>query len=296
MSEEAIVPASIPPAVPVVKEEAVTGDTAENQTEAAVPSPEYTLLIVEDSNPLREMLVSIFSQYYKVLSAVDGKDGWNTLQQNDVDIVVSDIVMPNMSGTELCEKIKADFTTCHIPVVLLSVRAEVQNCIDGFKARADDYITKPFSVRLLLSRCANLLDNRVLIQKKFRQSPSADVEVLTNNALDQQFTEKLIHLINENISNSELNIAFLQQEMFVSRTTLFQKLKAITGQTPMEFIMSIRLKKAAELLLTRPDLPIAMVSDMTGFGSSKYFSRIFKETYHIRPVDYRNGKSPEPEK
>ena len=255
-----------------------------------------TLLIVEDNNALRDILVNVFSQYYHVLSAVDGRDGWNTLQQNDVDIVVTDILMPNMSGTELCEKIKDDFKTCHIPVVLLSVRAEVQNCIEGFNARADDYITKPFSVRLLLSRCANLLNNRSLLQKKFRQSPNAGVEVLTTNVLDQEFTEKLIRVIEENIDDSNLNIAFLQQEMYVSRTTLFQKLKAITGQTPMEFIMNIRLKKAAELLLTRPDLPIATVSDMTGFGSSKYFSRIFKETYHIRPMDYRNGKKPETEK
>lgn len=299
LSSGAIVPASLPEPVrkdrKVAKIPAASGEVPASGDSPAQTVPEYTMLIVEDSHPLREMLVNIFSQYYKVLSAVDGKDGWNKLQQNAVDIVVSDIIMPNMNGTELCGKIKDNIETCHIPVVLLSVRAEVQNCIDGFNARADDYITKPFSVRLLLSRCENLLNNRELIQKKFRHSPNADVEVLTTNALDQQFTEKLIQVIEENLDDSNLNIAFLQEKLFVSRTTLFQKLKAITGQTPMEFIMNIRLKKAAQLLKTRPDLPVSEVSDMVGFGSSKYFSRIFKETYHIRPSDYRNGKSPVPE-
>ena len=252
---------------------------------------EFTMLIVEDNNSLREMIANIFSQSYKVIQAVDGRDGWNKLTQSDVDIVVSDIVMPNMSGTELCQKIKDNLETCHIPVVLLSVRADVQNCIDGFNAHADDYITKPFSIRLLLSRCESLLDNRKILQKKFQQSPNTDLEVLTSNALDKEFTEKLIRLVEENIDNSDLNIAFLQQQMYVSRTTLFQKLKAITGQTPMEFISSIRLKKAADLLLSRPDMSIAAVSDAVGFSSSKYFSRIFKETYHIRPIDYRNGKT-----
>lgn len=251
-----------------------------------------TLLIVEDNQDLRKMLVSVFSVYYVVLSAVDGKEGWEIVQHNNVDIVVSDIIMPNMLGTELCRMIKTHLETCHIPVILLSVRTSLQNCIDGLNVGADDYITKPFSVKLLLSRCSSLIKNRQLLQQKFMGSPQIHPEVLTDNELDKDFIARLTQFIEDNIDNPQLNINVILQEMLVSRTTLFQKLKAITGQTPMEFITNIRLKKAAFLLKNRLDMSISAISDMSGFSSSKYFSRIFKEYYHIRPIDYRNGKCP----
>lgn len=251
------------------------------------------VLIAEDNQVLREMLVSIFSRYYRAYSAPDGKVAWEILQKEDISLVVSDILMPNMSGIELCRLIKTNLATCHIPVVLLSVRAEEKSCIAGFNVGADEYLPKPFSISLLLTRCSNLLKNRRLLQEKFIRSPQEQPEILTTNDLDKEFIEKITRYIEDNIDNTELNINTLLKEMPVSRTTLFQKLKMVTGQTPMEFIISIRLKKAALLLRTRHDMSISAISDAVGFSSSKYFSRIFKEAYHITPTEYRNGKLPD---
>lgn len=250
----------------------------------------FTMLIVEDNVVLREMLLSVFSSLYNVISAPNGAVAWEYLQKTAVDIVVSDIMMPEMSGTELCQRIKDDLRICHIPVILLSVRADIQNNIEGLKAGADDYIKKPFSIDLLITRCNNLLHNRKLVQNKFVQLPYVSSDTLTTNALDKEFMDKIIKCIEENIDNHEFNIDFLLKELLISRSALFQKLKAISGQTPSEFILNIRLKKAAVYLKKNPEMSIATVSDCTGFSSPKYFSRIFKERYHIRPIDYRNGK------
>lgn len=248
-----------------------------------------TILIVEDNDLMRRLLVSLFSNYYNVISATDGRTAWDCVHQNDIDLVVSDIIMPGMCGTELCRLIKDNFETCHIPVILLSEKTDVQNCVDGYDAKADDYVTKPFSVRLLLSRCNNIVKNRRLLQQKFMNMSQLNSEMLTGNQLDKEFTQKVIDIIEQNIDDPEFGVQAIIKEMLISRTTLFQKLKAITGHTPMEFIQDVRLKKAAVLLRTRPDLSITAVSDAVGFSSSKYFSRIFKKSYHVRPSDYRNN-------
>lgn len=245
------------------------------------------ILIVENNEELRDMLVQLFKAFYQVSVACDGSEGLEMVKQEQPDIVVSDIMMPNLSGIELCKKIKEDIEFCHIPVVLLTAKTAVESNIEGLKTGADDYITKPFDVRLLLSRCNNLVNNRILLQERFSNFPQTTHKNLANNVMDKAFIDEAIRVIQEHMSDADFNIDIFARKMNIARTKLFTKLKAISGQTPAEFILTIRLKEAAILLRNEPRLNISEVSDRVGFSSPQYFRKCFKDKYRITPFDYR---------
>ncbi len=245
------------------------------------------VLIVEDNDSLRQMLAAIFEGYFQVITASDGQEGLEKVRSEMPHLVVSDIVMPYMTGIELCKAIKGDIDTCHIPVVLLTAKASINNNIEGLKIGADDYVIKPFNVALLLSRCNNLINSRIMLQEKFSRQPQTTPQMLATNALDKEFLDKATVVVGQYIDNPEFSVNEFAAEMGMSRTKLFSKLKAVTGQSPNEFISTIRLKQAARLLKNKPDLSIIDISIMVGFSSSRYFSKCFKEAYHIRPLDYR---------
>ena len=245
------------------------------------------ILIVEDNDPLRSMLADIFSNYYTVLEAADGEQAYGLVKADSPDIIVSDIMMPKMSGIELCKAIKSDIDICHIPVVLLTAKAAVEHNMEGLQAGADDYISKPFNISLLISRCNNLINNRLLLQEKFGKQPGASEKMLATNPLDEKFISKVMQYIYDNLDNPELSIEDLTREIGMSRTTFFEKVKAISGQTPNEFINTIRLKESALLLCNNPELSIVEISDKVGFSSQKYFSRCFKNRYDVSPSAYR---------
>lgn len=253
----------------------------------------YKILIVEDNTALREMLISLFSPFYNVLSATDGEEGWNYVNSESPDIIVSDIVMPKMSGIELCKKIKESIETCHIPVVLLTAKTTIKYNIEGLKCGADDYITKPFNVKLLLSRCNNLVNNRIMLQEKFHSQPQSSPKMLVDNTLDKEFIDKAIDIIENHIDGTDFSMELFAREMGIARTKLFTKLKAITGQTPADFILTIRLNQAAILLKSNYELNISEISDRLGFSSPKYFRKCFKDKYHITPLEYRKGEQVE---
>ena len=148
--------------------------------------PDAKILIVEDNDSIRDMLAGIFKPFYEVLTAADGAEGLTLVRSEMPNIVVSDVVMPNMSGTELCKQIKSDFNTCHIPVVLLTARTAIEQNIEGLRIGADDYITKPFNTNLLISRCNNLVNSRILLQEKFSKQPQAFVQMLATNPIRQR--------------------------------------------------------------------------------------------------------------
>ena len=247
------------------------------------------MLIVEDNASLREMLVGLFAPFYEVVVAGDGDEGLEKAREILPDIIVSDIMMPGISGIELCREIKSNVETCHIPVVLLTARTAVEHTIEGLRIGADDYITKPFNVSLLVARCNNLVNNRRVLQEKFSKQPQAQVQMLATNPLDKDLLDRTVSLIEQNLDNSEYSLSDLIKELYISRTNFFNKIKAITGQTPNELILTIRLKKAALLLKQEPNLSVSEVSDRTGFSSQRYFSRCFKEKYGISPLYYRSG-------
>ncbi|MDL2214594.1 response regulator [Dysgonomonas sp. OttesenSCG-928-M03] len=247
------------------------------------------MLIVEDNEALREMLVRIFEPFYCVISAVDGEEGLGMLKKEMPSIILSDVLMPRMSGVELCKEVKNDIETCHIPVVLLTARTAVEHTIEGLQNGADDYITKPFNINVLVSRCNNLVNSRIVLQEKFSQQPQMTPLMLATNRLDKEMIDKVVDIVNSNITNPDFNVDQLADELFIARTSLYTKIKAITGQTPNKFILTIRLKKAAFLLRNNPELRISEISDMTGFTSSGYFGKCFKEIYHTTPLAYRTG-------
>ena len=253
------------------------------------------ILIIEDHELLRNMLIKIFVPFYNVTSAADGKEGWEKVQSEHPDIVLSDVVMPQVSGTELCKLIKGNIDTCHIPVVLLTARTAVEHNLEGLRLGADDYITKPFNTNILLSRCHNLVNNRILLQEKFSKLPQAAPQMLATNPLDKKFMDNTLHAIEKYMDNPEFNVDILAREIGIARTKLFTKLKDITGQTPYEFIITVRLKRAAIMLKEHPEMNISEIGDCTGFTSPRQFSRYFKEKYHLTPQAYRKEDAYNPE-
>ena len=251
----------------------------------------YTVLLVDDNEELLQILNSLFSPAYHVLLASNGKEGLEKARSERPDIIVSDIMMPEMSGTEMCLKIKNDFDICHIPVILLTALGSAEQSIEGLQRGADDYISKPFNARVLLARCNNLVRNRIILQKKFNEQRDFDTQSLANNPIDQKFMDAVNKIIEENMDNMEFDMNTLAKELGLSRSSLYAKFKALTGMTPNDFVLSCKLKRAATLLITRPDLQIAEISDLLGFGSPRYFTRCFKAQFDTTPAEYKKRQA-----
>ena len=251
------------------------------------------ILIVEDNDSLREMLVKIFEVFYTVDTATNGRDGWEKIQTDQPSLILSDVVMPEMSGTELCKLVKNNIDTCHIPVVLLTARTAIEHNLEGLRLGADDYITKPFNINILLSRCSNLVNNRIMLQEKFSKHPQAVPQILATNPLDKELVDQAMQVIEKHMDDVEFNVDVLARETGIARTKLFTKLKAITGQTPYDFILTVRLKRAAIMLKENPEFNISEISDRLGFSSPRQFSKCFKEKYHMIPQTYRKGTNGE---
>lgn len=280
---EAIKPISLPQDIAA----AIVDETALNKDIAAPASRNIKLLIAEDNQSVRELLIEIFSPYYHVISACDGVEALKMVYEHTPTIVVSDVVMPNMLGTELCKRIKDDIEICHTKVVLLTARTSVQHTVEGLHFGADDYITKPFDVNILVARCNNLVNSYMQIKEKFTKQPQVNASLLATNPLDKKVLDSAISIIENHLDDTDFNVNIFAREIGMARTALFKKLKNITGQTPNDFILNIRLKKGAQMLRENPELSILEISEIIGFSSARYFSKCFKEMYNISPLAYR---------
>lgn len=251
-----------------------------------------TMLVAEDNDELREMLAGIFSPMYRIITAADGSEALKKVKEEIPDIVLSDVLMPKMSGTDLCRSIKNDLETCHIPVVLLTARTTLQQNMDGLYSGADDYISKPFNVNILVARCNNLVNNRLRLKEKF-SGVEADIKTsisgLSTNPLDKKLMDQVVKAIEGHIDETDFNVDSLVQTIGMSRSKLFSKLKSITGQTPADFILTIRLKYAAAMLKEHPELNISEISDRAGFSSPRQFSKFFKAKYGAIPQQWRKS-------
>ena len=255
--------------------------------------PDVEMLVVEDNDELRNMLCQLFAPFYHVVAARDGEEAWEMIGQHAPHIVVSDVMMPRLSGTALCQRIKSDYQTCHIPVVLLTARTAIEQNIEGLRMGADDYITKPFHSALLISRCNNLVNSRALMQEKFSHSPQVSPQLLATNQLDKELLDKATRIIEMHLDDANFSVNLFAREIGMARTNLFAKIKAITGQTPNDFIQTIRLKRGAQMLRENPELNITEIADKIGFSSARYFAKCFKEVYHLSPMKYRKGTDEE---
>lgn len=270
--------------------ELLTGEDYEKMAKTFPETEErkkYTVLLVEDNEELLQMLYTLFTPLYRVLVAHDGKEGLETAMKEKPDLIVSDVMMPRMTGTEMCMHIKNNIDLCHIPVVLLTALDNIEQNIEGLQQGADDYIGKPFHSKILLIRCNNIIRNRLLMQHKLNEQPDFDLVSLALNPLDQNLLERINQVIDKHLDDPEFDVDRLATDAGLSRSSLFSKFKALTGITPNEFIQNQRLKRAAILLRERQELQIIEISELLGFGSSVYFSRVFKAKYGVSPAQYR---------
>ncbi|MDL2210963.1 response regulator [Bacteroides sp. OttesenSCG-928-M17] len=249
------------------------------------------LLIIDDNEEIRNILVDIFSPLYTVDTATNGTEGYEKVRVMQPDLVISDIMMPGMPGTELCAKIKHNIETCHIPVVLLTALSAPEREFEGLRIGADIYVVKPFNMQRLVMQCNNLINTRRLLQNKYAHQLDAKAEKIATNELDQKFIEQATQIVEENMENPEFNVDIFSREMGVGRTVLFQKIKGITGNTPNNFIMNLRLKKAAYFLLNAPEMNISDIAYRLGFGNPQYFNKCFKELFGIAPTQYRKSQN-----
>ena len=261
-------------------------EVSENQQKNFSSKP--TVLIVEDNENLRQMLVELFASMYNVIEANNGKTGYQLAVSKHPDLILSDVMMPEMNGNDMCSKLKANFETCHIPVVLLTAQTSPEQNIDGLKRGADDYITKPFNVNILVTRCNNLLMSRKVLQEKYSRQIDNSAYTIATNELDQEFIERIIKIVEAHISDEKLDVDFLCSEMAIGRRVFFYKMKSITGQTPNDFIQNIRLKKAAWILQNVPDKTISELSEELGYNSVSYFGKCFKTKFGFLPSEYKN--------
>lgn len=248
-----------------------------------------TILIVEDNEELLETLRSLFAPTYRVLLAHDGKEGLNKAREEMPDIILSDVMMPEMSGMEMCIRIKNDFNLCQIPVVLLTALSSVEQSIEGLQRGADDYIGKPFNSRVLLARCNNLLRNRILLQKKYEEHKTTDITSITDSPEDKKMLSRIEEVIDKNIENMAFDMNELATEIGLSRSSLYPKFRKLTGLTPNDYVNERRIKRAAEMLISSPNLQISEIADRLGFNSPRYFSRSFKSLFNVSPAEYRKN-------
>lgn len=246
-----------------------------------------TILIIDDNEELLEVLKQIFHPIYKVITATNGKEGFKLAVEKYPDLILSDVMMPEMSGVEMCSKLKTNFETSHIPIVLLTAQTAAEHMMQGLLTGADDYITKPFNQKLLVTRCNNLINTRRMLQKKYAMQHDITPHLVATNAIDQQLLEKATEIVEKNIDNTDFDVNVFATELCLSRTNLYYKLKGITGQSPNEFIMNIKLKKSIYHLTHHPDMNINDIAFQTGFGSSSYYIKKFRKLYGLTPVQYR---------
>jgi DNA-binding response OmpR family regulator/nitrogen-specific signal transduction histidine kinase len=240
------------------------------------------VLIVEDDVDLRHFIADLLARQYKVSVAEDGRQALDYLREEETDIVISDIMMPEMDGLELCKSIKSDINICHIPVILLTAKSSDADKIEGLEQKADDYITKPFNPRELFQRIANLIELRKLLQHKYRQQAFLEPDQSDVQSLDDQFLGRVREIIEREIGSSALTVEMIYTEMGIGRSNFHRKFRALTGQSANQFIRSYRLKKARRLLEQKAG-NISQVAYEVGFTSTAYFTKCFKEKFGMLP-------------
>jgi len=260
----------------------------ENYTDPEIKPEKHiiSLLVVDDNKEFRTFLQHELSEKYNILVAANGKEGLNTARKHLPDLVITDVMMPEMSGTELCRLLKNDIQISHIPVILLTAKASDNAQIEGFEAGADAYITKPFNMDILLLRIRHLIEQQEQRKNLFKNTVVINPEAITSTNVDEELIKKALGHIEKNIANTSYSVELLSKDMFMDRTGLYRKLVAIVGQTPTEFIRSVRLKKAAKML--ESGIQVSEVSERVGFTTTSYFAKCFQEEFGVKPSHYKH--------
>ena len=245
----------------------------------------HTILIVEDDKEILHFMRERLSDSYITECASNGKDAIEILRQGHIDLVVSDVMMPQMNGFELCEAIKGDINLCHIPFIFLTAKNDIDSKVKGLKIGAEAYIEKPFSYEYLKNQIASLLNNREREREAFSKHPFFPVKNMQMSKEDKEFMNKVIQVINDNISDETFNVERMAEILCMSRSSLLRKIKPLFNMPPLDFIHLVRLKKAAELI-QEGRYTMGEISYMVGFSSHSYFSKLFCRQFGIMPKDF----------
>ncbi|MFW5656072.1 MAG: hybrid sensor histidine kinase/response regulator transcription factor [Bacteroidota bacterium] len=267
----------------------VSSDDQENYNGNYKPTKQPILLIIDDNPDIREFIKTQFESEYQIFQARNGKEGWDIALEQIPDIIIADVMMPVINGTDLCRRLKADERTSHIPIIILTALASPDHQLAGIDAGADDYLTKPFDIALLKAKSDNILATR----KALRDMYSKELLLKPRNIVlanpDEKFIKKLVQIVEKNIDKSELDVDLLAKNVGVSRTQLFRKIRALTNMTPKELVRDIRLKRAAQLL-SQNILNISETAMEVGFSDVSYFRKVFREKYGMSASQYQKKK------
>ena len=268
-----------------------TAADSQRRMDVAPPKDAQKILLVEDNRELRIFMYNSLIDTYYVVEADDGVEALEKIRSEMPDIIVTDLMMPRMDGIELIDKVRHDFTMSHIPIVMLTARHSPDDRVKAMEFGADGYITKPFSIELLLARIDNLLTQRRKLFEKFSSQSARNkvVELAVEDVVvtdrDEEFMKNVMAWLGENIENSELTIDRLASHLGLGRTTMYNKLKSLTGKSPVELIKEYRITKS-KLLLRTGQFSVSEVAYKVGFSDPGYFSRCFREQYHMSPAEY----------
>lgn len=244
----------------------------------------YNVLIVEDDHELRKFISGQLQKHYNTYSAQNGQKAIELLNNTHIDLIISDVIMPLIDGIQLCEEIRSNVNFSHIPIILLTAKSNIKSKIEGLNVGADAYIDKPFSMDYVLAQTSNLLSSRNRLKKAFASQPSTKIKSIATTKADEDFLKKVTEVINSNMSNVQFNIDELAAVLNMSRSSLHRKIKGLSELTPNEFIILVKLKKAAEYL--KEGYRVSEVYYIVGFSSSSYFSKVFKKQFGVSPMNW----------
>ena len=259
----------------------------EEETDTFIPDEKPCILFIDDNKDLRELIQHILSKKYQIFIAENALQGLELLKNTPVDIIICDIMMPQMNGLEFCQQIKGDIQTNHIPIIMLTAKNAVDDQIECYKAGAESYIAKPFEMKILQARIDNLLQSREQSRQSFRSKMEINISNLNYQTSDEEFLNNAMQCVERHIQESEFDTVQMANELHISRSTLSRKCKVISGCTPLEFIRNIKLKYACALL-KKKTISISEVAYATGFSSPKYFTKCFKEEFGMTPTGYQS--------
>ncbi|RYY36064.1 MAG: response regulator transcription factor [Sphingobacteriaceae bacterium] len=243
------------------------------------------ILIIEDNDEVREFIKMCLEGDYTVVEAHDGKEGWVTAAEILPDLIISDVMMPEIDGNEFCKLVKNDERTSHIPVIMLTAKVAVEQQLEGLESGADLYLTKPYNIQLLKTYISNLLKSKEALRQKYSQKIFLEPSMVEIGTVDKMFMEKLMNIIENNISDPDFHVSGLSEKIGMSKAVLYKKFYALAHTPIGEFIKSMRLKKAA-ILLTHDKFNISEVAWEVGFSDRKYFSKEFKRFFGKSPSEY----------
>ncbi len=275
--------------VPGLCEKGERGENIE-KTGTEEKGEKNVILVVEDNADVRRYICEPLLPGYEVVEACDGREGLEKARELVPDLIVSDIMMPEKDGLELARELKRDIRTSHIPIILLTAKASEESQLRGLERGVDDYVTKPFSTKLLLARIGNLIDLRRQLQLKIQREKMLLPSEIKISSPDDEFLKKYQGIVEKNLRDEEFNIETLCEELYMTRAPLFRKLKALTGETPNQFIQTYRLKRAAQLMKQKAG-NVTEIAGMVGFSSPAYFAKCFREKFNQSPSSYMASES-----